>query len=84
MNHYGVSTLEVQMETNSYARIMNIIDQIRSENGGAYQPIKVVIGSTISHKKLQMYAMTESTINKNREYSYQDFLNYLHNIIRTQ
>jgi len=84
MQHYGVDTLAVQMDTDAYIRIMNIIEQLRGENQGAYQPIKVVLEGSILHKQLKMYSMIEDTLNKNREFTYQDFLNHLHNIIRTQ
>lgn len=72
------------METDAYTRITNIIEQLRSENEGAFQPIKVVLEASTVYKQLKMYAMIEDTVNKNREFSYVDFLNHLHNIIRTQ
>lgn len=80
--HYGVSTLEVQMETDAYIRIINIIEQLRSESTDSYQPIEVILENSIKFKELKMYSLIEDSINTNREFSYPDFMSHLHNIIR--
>lgn len=77
--HYnGVSTLEYQMDTDAYTRIINIIEQLRSENDGSYQPIQVVLDGSIRHKELKMYSLIEDTMNKNKEFTYVEFLSQLH------
>lgn len=82
LHHYGVTTLETPMETDAYTRIMNIVEQLRSENDGSYQPLQVVLDGSVRHKELKLYALIEDTMNKNREFTYPDFLSHLHNIIR--
>lgn len=80
--HYGVSTLDVQMDTDAYVRIINIIEQLRSEYTDSFPPIEVVLENSMKFKELKMYALIEDTVNTNREFSYPDFMSHLHNIIR--
>jgi hypothetical protein len=82
--HYGVRSLEVEMETDAYTRVINIVEQIRSENSGAFQPIFVVLQDSVFYKNLRNFALIEDSIAKNREFSYDDFLSHIHNVIRTQ
>jgi protein transport protein SEC24 len=82
LHHNGVSTLEYEMGTDAYNRVINITEQLRSENGGAYQPLQVILDGSIRHKSMKMNILIEDCINKTRDFSYTDFLGYLHNIIR--
>ena len=79
LHHYGVNNLDVQMETDSYTRIINIIEQLRSENDGSYQPIQVILEGSIKHKRLKMYALFEDSCDKQREFNYLDFMNHIKN-----
>ena len=80
--HYGVTNLETESDSDAYTRIINIIEQLRSESTDSYQPISVILENSIKHKELKMYALIEDTVNTNREFSYPDFMSHLHNIIR--
>lgn len=81
VHHYGVTTLETEMETDAYTRIINIIEQLRSENDGSYQPVQVILEDSVKHKELKMYALIEDSADKNREFSYPAFINHLKNLI---
>ncbi len=69
-HHYGISSLEHSMETDAYTRVINICEQVRSENDGAYQPIIVMLDGSVRHKELKMYGMIEDSLNRNREFTY--------------
>jgi len=84
IHYHGISTLETQMDTDAYQRIINITEQLRSENDGTYQPIQVVLDGSMRQKQLKLYAMIEDTMNKNREFTYSDFMAHLHTLIRMQ
>ena len=79
MRYNGFSALDPEC-TNE--KLTSLIDCLRTDNGGAYQDLQVVLEEDVGEKPLKLAALVEDAGSKDREFNYTDFLCHLHKLIR--
>ena len=75
-------SLDIQMETDAYYRVVNIIEQLRYDNAGSYQPIVVVCEGTQKYGQLKLNVCIESYFELYHDITYQQFVTHLNSFIK--
>ena len=75
------NTLDIQMDTDAYFRVVNVIEQLRSEHFGCYQPVLIVCEGSKMHDYLKKYVCIDSQYDSNK-LTHRDFLAHLKSLIK--
>lgn len=78
-------TAFVPLESEVSQRLSSLIEQIRTERGGSYPPMRMIyVGDNVAEKEFQELCLVEDSADINKEFPYSDFLCMLHKLIRNK
>jgi len=65
-------------------RLSGLIEQIKAEKGGAYQPLQIIYADDPGERDVLAQVFVEDSGDVNKDFPYNDFLCMLHKMIRNK